>query len=290
VETGTFGLKDRPGRLRDAQVGDPFVAYVAGETVFGGTGRITGALYYGDSAIWEDAIYPHRVQIDLQLDLENAVDVRPMVNELSFITDKAHFPVFLRGGARHIPLSDFQLIDASIEQAKLVQRSGRRPLPRVDDVDTHGAIDALPELQSSSFHDRIAELIYLVGLHAGYQAHQRYRVHSDSPYQIDVVWLERGNPHVAVEVHDRGNLSEALDRLAHARDFNFRKVILVLVHRNDLARALSLLAFNEKLKHWIDIWSPQSVLSMYTHCSSFYTLFQRFEKSIYQEGPSTELA
>jgi len=87
----------------------------------------------------------------------------------------------------------------------------------------------------------------------GYDSVQRYKTRSDSPYQIDVAWLKNKNPKVAIEVHHSGVLGDALNRLRFARDFNFRKVILVVVEAEEHRRALDVLRFDEKLKHVIDL-------------------------------------
>jgi len=111
----------------------------------------------------------------------------------------------------------------------------------------------LPELTASSLHDRLAEMLHIIGLYMGYDSVQRYKTRSDSPYQIDVAWLKNKNPKVAIEVHHSGVLGDALNRLRFARDFNFRKVILVVVEAEEHRRALDVLRFDEKLKHVIDL-------------------------------------
>ena len=46
-----FGLQTKPGLLKPADIGDPFVAYVTGESVFAGMGQIISPYYYDDSDI-----------------------------------------------------------------------------------------------------------------------------------------------------------------------------------------------------------------------------------------------
>ena len=118
---------------------------------------------------------------------------------------------------------------------------------------------------------------------------QRYRTRSDSPYQIDVAWLQSKNPQIAIEVHHGGNLGDALDRLRHARDFNFRKVIMIIVEPEDYRRAKDILKFDDKLKHVIDLWSVKSIYDMYSSCVEFYRLYGRFGESVYKEELEAEL-
>ena len=65
--------------------------------------------------------------------------------------------------------------------------------------------------------------------------------------------------------------------------------MLVLADKADPARALRILQFDEKLRHRMDVWSPDSVYRMYQSCVSFYDLFRRFEKSTYRDEPETQL-
>lgn len=295
AEIGSFGLETAPGRLSKAQPGDPIVAYVKGESIFAGIGKLTSSYYPSTKQEWKDGLYPHRVELDITLDFYNGVDVRSLIDKLGFITDKSHWFVFFRGGVNRIPHSDFEIIKASIEKQKqkstlvdAIIEEAATALPEIAG-DVRMKILSIPELTASSLHDRLAEMIHVVGLRMGYDSIQRYKTRQDSPYQIDVVWLQNRNPQIAVEVHHGGVLGDALHRLSHARDFNFRKVILVVVEPDDHRRALDMLRFDEKLKHVIDLWSVKSVLDMYTSCISFYRLYSKFEESLYQQEPDTGL-
>ena len=302
AEIGSFGLESAPGRLSKAQAGDSIVAYVKGESVFAGIGKLASSYYPSTEKDRKDGLYPHRVKFDIALDFDNGVDVRSLIDKLGFITDKSHWPVFFRGGVNRIPYSDFEIIKASIEKQKEKSRLLDDTTKAATSADETKAVPeiagrtgirekilSIPELTSSSLHDRLAEMIHVVGLRMGYDSVQRYKTIQDSPYQIDVVWLQNRNPQIAVEIHHGGVLGDALRRLSHARDFNFRKVILVVVEPEDYKRALDLLKFDEKLKHVIDLWSTRSVLDMYVSCISFYRLYNKFEESLYKQEPDTEL-
>jgi len=290
IEAKSFGLQTKPGILKSANIGDPCVAYITRESVFAGMGQIASPYYYDDSAVWADHTYPHRVRIEINLDFDNIVDVRSLIDSLDFITDKAHWQVFFYGGAIRIPLSDFEVIKAAIERRKLEppRESGIKEDEPLE-ADITETILSLPELTASSLHDRLAEMLHIIGLYMEYNSVQRYKPRHDSPYQIDVVWLKNKNPQVAVEVHHSGILGDALSRLRFARDFNFRKVILVIVDEEEHRRALDLLRFDEKLKHVIDLWSVKSVYEMYRSCIRFHNLYETFEKSVYKDELDTEL-
>ena len=290
VERASFGLEKSPGRFRDAKPEDSCVAYVRGESTFAGLGKVTKGYYYDDSKIWKEGVFPHRVGIEVKLDFDNGVDVRSLVNSLEFITDKSHWPVFFRRGVARIPYSDYEIIKSAIERRQLGLGIGKPAKPEEKPSrNVRETILKLPELSSRTLHDRIAEMVHRVGLQMGYNSVQRYKTHPESPYELDVAWLQIKNPQIAVEVQDKGDIDNALVRLRHARDFNFRKVILIVVDPQDARRILDILRFDEKLKHWIDLWSVESVYQMYVDCMSFYGLYQKFDESTYKEEPDAEL-
>ena len=287
---GSFGLETKPGRLREAKPGDPIAAYVKAESAFAGVGELTSPYYYETGRIWTGGVYPHRVKIDISLDFDNAVDVRSLIDSLDFITDKAHWSVRFRGGVVKVPYRDHEIIRAAIEKQKVKARETCRGSLVVEGAaDVVETVLAVPELVASSLHDRLAEMIHVVGLRMGYDSVQRYKTRRDSPYVIDVAWLQSKNPQIAIEVHHGGILGDALDRLRHARDFNFRKVVLVLIEAAEHKRTLDILKFDEKLKHVIDLWSVKSVYDMYASCLGFHRLYGRFEESLYKEEPDREL-
>lgn len=288
---GSFGLQTKPGRLKEARAHDPVVAYIKGESIFAGIGRMASEYYYDTEPVWPEGVYPHRVKIAMDLDFDNAVDVRYLIDSLDFITDKTHWSVRFRGGVVKIPYADYETIKVSIEKQKEKTKGmGKKPLPAATHEEVVKAVLSAPELTAASLHNRLAEMIHVVGLRTGYDSIQEYKTRRDSPYEIDVAWMKNRNPQIAVEIHHGGNLGDALDRLRHARDFNFRKVVLVIVEPTDHRRALDILKFDEKLKHVIDLWSVKSVYDMYVSCLSFHRLYSQFEESAYKEEPDKELA
>jgi len=287
-EAGLWGLEQKRGQISQARIGDRIVAYISGEAIIAGIGEITSEGFVDRSSVWKDRVYPYRWRIRIELDFANAIDIRQLVQNLSAFTVKDRFSVHLRAGVLRLGPEDFELIATRLTQKKSLAAK-KQVVEASMTTDVRQEVQDIPELQTGTFHDRIAEMLYLVGLQIGYDSRQRYKVIPTSPYEFDVAWLDKGGPHVAVEVQDGGNLMEALERLRHARDFNFRKVVLVLANKAELERTRKILQFDEKLKHWIDIWSPESVLRLYRHCVSFHGLLQPFEKSTYREEPGVEL-
>jgi hypothetical protein len=83
-------------------------------------------------------------------------------------------------------------------------------------------------LQANSLHDRLGEMLEQIGSWMDYNTQTRHKIAPGHAYELDVAWLSSKNPEVAIEIQISGNLTEAKDRLAQARKFNYRKVILVL--------------------------------------------------------------
>jgi hypothetical protein len=283
AEYGSYGIKRAPALLSDARPDDPLVAYVMRETVFAGIGKLTSAYYYDAGSP-----YPHRVKLHIDLDFESAVDIRSLVEKLDFITNKLNWPVYLKRSAIKIPVSDFDTIKASIEKQKAIAQAATLA-PVVTPPDINREILSRSDLTSKTLHDRIAEMIHTVGILTGYDSYQRYKTRVDSPYLIDVAWLKNKNPQIAIEVHYGGVLGDALERLRHARDCNFRKLILVIVEPGDKNHALARINLDEKLKHVTDLWSVASIYKIYESCVSFHSLYSRFEESAYREKPEDRL-
>ena len=68
------------------------------------------------------------------------------------------------------------------------------------------AIMSLP-LLSKSLHDRIGEMLELIGSWLDYNTQTRHKITPDHAYELDVAWLRGKNPEIAIEVQISGNLS-----------------------------------------------------------------------------------
>ena len=75
-------------------------------------------------------------------------------------------------------------------------------------------------------------MLEAIGSWMDYNTQTRHKIISDHAYELDVAWLSGKNPEVAIEVQISGNITEAKDRLAQARKFNYRKVIMVLKEKD----------------------------------------------------------
>ena len=93
---------------------------------------------------------------------------------------------------------------------------------------------------------------------------------------------------MAIEVQISGNLTEAKDRLAHARKFNFRKVIIVLRQR-DMRRLNTLMRHEPDLRSWMEAWSIGSIYEMYMASETFFGYYRRFIQAAYEEKQELDL-
>jgi hypothetical protein len=160
-------------------------------------------------------------------------------------------------------------------------------LPRKSEEDYEQEILELP-LQSNSLHDRLAEMLEQIGSWMNYNTQSRHKIVPDHAYELDVAWLSGKNPEVAIEIQISGNLTEAKDRLAQARKFNYRKVILVLKEQ-DLDRLNLIMKHEPDLRSWMEAWSVGAVSEMYTAGKSFYKYYHQLIESIYKEKKELEL-
>ncbi|HAF15409.1 MAG TPA: hypothetical protein DCK99_17275 [Blastocatellia bacterium] len=165
--------------------------------------------------------------------------------------------------------------------SKSIPRSASRPpstkRDSEDSSDIIAAIKSNNDLNGDSLHDRVIDMIAQIGKWSGYVPTKGYKVPQDSPYQIDVVWLNRDLLELAVEVQIGGNETEAKDRLVHAKRFGARK-ILIVSKVESLKRLKQICRYEPDLKNWLEIWSIVKVYRMYLAGQQFFELFRPFEK------------
>ena len=289
------GLKERnKTTVKKFQPGDKALYYIAGISKFGAIATITGGYYFDKTKLWteDDEMWPCRAksQPETVLEDDELMDVRRLISKLSFIANKNNWGVFFQGSIRTIPEEDFRLIES--EMKKIVSRRGKRLLkiPKEAELKTEQgykkAIMKLP-LQTESLHDRIGEMLALVGSWMGYNTSTRQRITPESAYELDVSWLSGKNPAVAIEVQIGGNIDSAIRKLTEAKNFNYRKVILV-IEETQLGRLNAILGF-DPVRHWLDAWSIKSVYELYMSGEQFFNLYEKIDESRYKDVKKLEL-
>jgi len=138
------------------------------------------------------------------------------------------------------------------------------------------------EIQGNSLHDRIVDMLAQLGRWTGYVPEKSYKVQPDSPYEIDVAWLDRDLLNVAIEVQVGGNETEAKDRLVLANRFGARKIIVVSGPES-FNRIKSICRYEPVLKNWLELWSIPKVYQMYLNGRQFFELFRSFERQQWSE-------
>lgn len=289
------GFKERSKNLvQRVQPGDRFLYYINKLQKIGAISEATSGYYYDNKTrIWieKDEIWPCRFKVKPYLELpeEEFVDVKKLVEKLSFITDKqreVNWGLALRGSLRTIPKEDYDLIES--EMKKILRREPRKTEvgAEVSEEEAKKAIMTLP-LESNSLHDRLGEMLETVGSWMEYNAHTRHRISLEHSKELDVAWLKGKNPQVAIEVQIGGNITEAVQKLREAKNFNYRKVIIVTEESqiDDLNKEVK---FDPTFKNWLEAWSIVSVFRLYTSGRSFFNLYEKLEESRYKEKAEVE--
>jgi len=286
-------------RGQSMRPGDRVAYYIMGLQKFGATATITGEYYHDDQTrLWtdEDEIWPTRCPSapDVVLQDDELVDAKKLVPDLGFIRDKDHWGTFLQGSIRTIPEDDFRLIESEMRKAlsERTKQTGKSVVPPREDgprteEDYGRMILALP-LQTTTLHDRLAEMLESIGSWMDFNPQTRHKIAADHAYELDVAWLRAKNPEVAVEVQISGNLTEAKDRLAQARKFNYRKVILVL-REKDMTRLNALMRHEPDLRSWMEAWSIGAVYEMYVAGGRFFKYYRQMIEAVYRDKKELEL-
>jgi predicted RNA-binding protein len=278
--------------VQKMQKGDKVVYYIMGRQRFGATAIITGPYYNDTTKLWIDdhEMWPARCpsQPELVLEEDELIDAKKLVSNLTFVKNKEKWGVPFQGSIKQIPEEDFKLIES--EMRKVISD---RPTSDSSEKVKEGAIDyeqaimALP-LQSKTLHERLAEMLDQVGSWLDYNTQTRHKIAPDHAYELDVAWLKGKNPEIAVEIQISGNLIEAKDRLAHARKFNYRKLILV-IREDDMQRLNKVMRHEHDLKCWREAWSPGAIYELYKSGEKFNQYYKKLIESIYKEKTNLEL-
>ena len=288
------GFKERNRRqVQRVKPGDRLVYYISRKQKFGAISEATSSYYFDDKTkIWteEDEIWPCRFKVKpvFVLTDDELLDVKKLVPHLTFITEKqkkVKWGLAFHQSLRVIPEEDFKFIES--EMKKILSKSfGPPERGLLTEKQVKEAVIALP-LENRSLHDRLGEMLETIGSWMGYNVSTHHKITPDHRQELDVAWLRGKNPEVAIEIQIGGSLIEAIDRLAQARDFNYRKVIMV-IEEDQLSDLNARLKFDQ-LKNWLDAWSIQAVYRLYTNGRSFFELYEKLQESRYRERTEIEL-
>jgi len=235
VNNRSFGVKRNSALLREAQPGDPCIAYVSGRKLFAGLGKITGG-YYRD----KKSDFPHRIRLEMRLNIDNGVPLHSVSKDLQCIENRTNPGVFLRRGVAKIPISDYQVIEAALElrlTAVELQPNMEEGSEEAGEVKSHSEAEAaLLELGNllgfetfvtaddgnrdcqGKLLSQIATLRQMPDFTA--------REILDIACHIDVIWFEDKFPVHCFEVEHSTGVSQGLLRLFQLRGLNTGFIIV----------------------------------------------------------------
>ncbi|MCI0707377.1 MAG: EVE domain-containing protein [Ignavibacteriae bacterium] len=270
-----FKTQGLPYRYRNSvqkmQVSDKVIYYIMTLQKFGATATITGDYIEDHSKLWvdDDEMWPARrsSEPEIVLNDDELIDAKKLAPNLSFIENKDYWGTYLQGSIRQIPEEDFRLIESEMrkvvaERKQLAEQpKGKLESRKQSESDYETLILNLP-LETKTLHDRLGEMLELIGSWMDFNTQTRHKITPEHAYELDVAWLSGKNPEVTIEIQISGNLTEAKDRLAQARKFNYRKVILV-IRESEMPRLNSLMKHEPDLRSWMEAWSIGSIYEMY---------------------------
>lgn len=284
-------------QVQSMQIGDRVVYYIMKIQKFGATATITGEYKEDSTKLWTDTdeMWPARrpSEPDIILEDDELIDAKKLVPDLSFIENKEFWGTYFQGSIKKIPEDDFKLIESEMRKIVAERQKPVEILTPADrdrttkKKDYEKAILALP-LQSHSLHDRIGEMLEAIGSWMDYNTQTRHKITPDHAYELDVAWLSGKNPEVAIEVQISGNLTEAKDRLAQARKFNYRKVIMVLKEQ-DLERLNRIMKHEPDLRSWMEAWSIGAIYEMYLAGEKFFRYYRKLKEAVYKDKRELDL-
>lgn len=291
------GLRERNRKtVMRFQPGDKVVYYINRVSKFGAIATITSGYFHDDKTkIWtdEDEIWPSRAKSkpEIVLEEEELIDIEKLLKDLTFIKDKKNWGLYLRGSVHNIPEEDYALIESEMRKAlsrRTYTKIGQVVVGTVPETEkTYKEKIMALQLSAESLHDRIGEMLQTVGSWMGFNTNNRFRITPESAYQLDVAWLSGKNPEVAIEVQIGGSIDSAVVKLRESREFNYRKVILV-IEEEQLTRLNAILRF-DGIRNWLDAWSIKSVYELYSNGQKFFELYDKLREARYRERKDLDL-
>ncbi|MBA7490742.1 hypothetical protein ES702_01285 [subsurface metagenome] len=213
--------------------------------------------------------------------------------KLLFIKDRwspKFWGLAFQGSIREIPEEDYQLIESEmrkiISRLRLIPEKKEELMELKSEEDFEKAIMSLP-LESKSLHDRIGEMLAIIGSWQEYNTYTRHKITPEHSQELDVVWNTGENPDVAIEIQISGSIPSAITNLSQAKKFNYRKVIIV-VREKKLDELNDRIKFDE-IRYLLDAWSIKSIYEMYQSGKSFFGLYDKIKESRYRDRKILEL-
>lgn len=107
AKAGVFGLNQK-SVLAKAMVGDGVVAYIKGDKMFAGLGRVVESYYMDDEPLFEGGLYPDRIGIELVLlPVDQRKDIFYFLDDLTYMSDKTRWAASLVAGIKRISPVDY---------------------------------------------------------------------------------------------------------------------------------------------------------------------------------------
>jgi len=122
-EAGVYGCNaGRAGlnvkRLSELVPGDKIIFYATGISKFAGIFEVTESIYESSKIIWEDDVYPYRVNIKpvIYLPKDKWLDVQPLVNELDYFKNKVQWSMHFMQNLMSVSEKDYELIKNTMQK------------------------------------------------------------------------------------------------------------------------------------------------------------------------------
>lgn len=109
-------------------------------------------------------------------DKSQEIDIRKILTDLTFIENKERWGLYLRTTIREIPKEDFEMIRSELmKQRKGIEIKKEEKLKKFPEEHYIKKIMELAELESSSLHDRLCEMLEWIGTWSGYNVSRRHK-------------------------------------------------------------------------------------------------------------------
>jgi predicted RNA-binding protein len=112
IRAGTYGA-NRKQVINKVEKGDKVACYVTKECKIIALGEATSDYYMDDKKIFKaEGVFPDRFNFKASLaGSKNEVNIKTIIDDLDFITNKLYWTVYFRNGIAQITQADWELIE-----------------------------------------------------------------------------------------------------------------------------------------------------------------------------------
>lgn len=114
-----IGFNERSHLAEKLEPGDLIFVYIGSRvSKIAGYVIVNDKFYWDNELLWDD-VFPKRVKIEPGVILKEKIDIRSLIDRLSFVKNKLRYGMSFLAGLREIPCDDGEILKKEIERRQI---------------------------------------------------------------------------------------------------------------------------------------------------------------------------